>query len=243
MSRILVSSRLDQRTEREIEAHFGSEAFCEIERLLKRPSPDIGLRAEITKAVWAFLRGRAAGGVARIAQTRNHLKRIRKAAHEMRSAAARLNEALAPLLAIEDINSVHADAVAFLLHYRSGNKVDSIWLGDTAITTQEIEKAATAALEHLKGRGGPSPDADSHVLMSRLEAIYRHATGRAPTISTNQGTNAYGGNFFRLAEIVEGVAKPAAGERPRTNVGLGSAIKEKLSVRRKAGKEENPQQK
>jgi hypothetical protein len=102
---------------------------------------------------------------------------------------------------------------------------------------EAILSVTKKADEIIKSEGGRPPDVEYGLLMDRVIGIFRLATGRRATLTTDrtsrhtsrQATKSrFSGVFFRLAELVDGAAASATQQPPKTNNALGELLKRLL---------------
>ena len=195
---------------RDAALHYVEPSLAEIESVLCRPSPDAELRGDLALMLWDYaldVAGKTGGDPIRPAETNRYLTRLKKQVRQLRAT-------LTEPQAVDAILMVGLDVLPL---------VDQ--LDDTLFSFENVKVGID--------KGGRVKDVRHYALMHDVAVLYQKATGESPTLTTDSVTGKFGGDFFRVAELIDAAASAATGLQAKTNGALG----ERLAVIIKKGGE------
>jgi hypothetical protein len=200
-------------------ALFGAGALEEIEGILRVPSPDEQVRDYLARSLHAYARvtgDRTAGdGEGSPAEIRERVEAILKAARALQAA-------LAPT------DAATATTVAVIL--MAGD-------ADVGLLIKQVDAAITALgkIEIGKGGGRPLDDPEHWLLMNRTADLFELTARRRAALTEDRRSDEgieFGGDFFRIAEIVDAAAAKAMKREPMANGALGAQLRRLLKLRK-----------
>jgi hypothetical protein len=192
--------------------YFGT-SIADIEKILRVDSPDAQVREDLAWSLYSYARdtGRdhnVGSGEGSPAQIRHSVETITKAAQSLQTALAPTDAAASSTVAVM---LMAGDVDVAFLH----KQIDAIL-------------AVLEKVEIGKGGGRPLDDPEHWLLMERTADLFELTAQREAALTEDRRSDEgieFGGDFFRMAELVEAAAAAATNRQPIPNSVLGIRLR------------------